>query len=221
MSDFTLCMNQWCKCKTSDYYWLSSTERPELITAGQSHEWGGVKERTITLIIRADWFCMRWHPSTQSIVPICGQAGCRTPKCLFITMTKCKWPTLKSLCDFPPHLHKVAHETSSLKLHTGCKKFYGVLTETWSVSSDVMLDCISPCKGINSFPRASVMFNSCTAAAKFLVWFNDFWMVWLRFWKAPRCELLIETSICFHRMMMMMLEADGDGHKYLDVMGRS
>lgn len=57
------------------------------------------------------------------------------------------------------------------------KKFYGVLTETWSLSSDVMLDCISPCKGINSFPQASVMFNSWGAAAKLLVWFNGFWMV--------------------------------------------
>lgn len=42
--------------------------------------WG---ERTITLIILTDWFCMRWHPPCQTVVSIYGQSDCRTPKCLF------------------------------------------------------------------------------------------------------------------------------------------
>lgn len=92
------------------------------------------------------------------------------------------------------------------------KRFYDVLTITLSLSSDAMLDCNSTWKDINSFPRAwSVMCNSCAASAKFLVGFNDFWMVWLS-WKAQWWELTIKTSICFHRMMGMH-KNDGGGYK--------
>lgn len=141
--------------------------------------WGGVKERTITLIILADWFCMGWHPSSHSIVPICGQAGCRAPKCLFITMTKCKWPVTKSIhlmVTFPPqHLHKVAHELSSWNF---CKLLARKsFTECWlKPGARPQMSCwtvFHPARGINIFffPQASVMFNSCAAAAKFLVSF--------------------------------------------------
>lgn len=50
--------------------------------------WEGLKERTISVITLADWFC-------QTIVR--GKAAWRTPKFLFMTMMSCKWPTVKSL----------------------------------------------------------------------------------------------------------------------------
>lgn len=94
---------------------------------------------------------------------VCRQS-CRSPKYLFLTMTKCKWPTqysalhLSSSCTWNT-LGYVAKEN-----FTVCWLKPGVCPQ--------MSCCTSSCKGKNSFPQGSAMFNSCGFAAK--VWFNNF-----------------------------------------------
>lgn len=128
-----------------------------------------MKGRTISLITLADWFSLHWHPSSLlGVLSLCvGRTAGHPYACLKLYM--CIYNTAH-----PPPL--TLQSSTSGHTHKKLHKFYSVLTETWSSSSNAMPKCILRCRGI-FFSLAGLMFNTCAAPAKILVRFNGFWMV--------------------------------------------
>lgn len=131
----------------------------------------------------------------------------------FLNM-RCRWSKLRSF-----HLKKqFFFQLPIQKIHPKLcfmecikKKFRTCWIKAGACPQDSCFTCVLSCKGINSFPWQTVMFNSCGNNVLLWIWFNNFWKMWMLFWRVQRCWLWTKIHFCFQQKK----KSNEDGHKYI------